>query len=226
MSFLPRPRTPWRALLPSVLLAAAGPGFAATEENQAWITESVTMQASESDLVTLDMSQRFRRDRSDDEQALFRLALDHRVADSLLLGGGIAYLEGKAEEEMRLFQQATFTSGIWMARTRLEQRFFETAFNMGDRASWRLRQRAQATVPVDRDRRWAVVGAVELFFHLNRARPADKTGLAMMRHQLGLRHAVTRVMDVQLLYMRQQSFRDRRPDAVAHVPWLTLAWKI
>ncbi|ALR20301.1 DUF2490 domain-containing protein [Sphingobium baderi] len=209
------------ALTLSPLLTAM-PAFAETNENQAWIGESVAIQASEADTVTLDMSQRFRSARSDDEQGLFRVALDHRVAQGVLVGGGIAYAEGKAEEEMRLFQQVTFSRGIWQARTRLEQRFFDTA----DRASWRLRQRVQASVPVDDDRRWTIVGAVEVFFHLNRARPSDKSGLATMRHQIGLRHAVSKAMDVQLLYMRQQSFRDHRPDAVAHVPWLTLAWKI
>ncbi|EQA98994.1 DUF2490 domain-containing protein [Sphingobium baderi] len=221
MPFFARPRMVWGVFL-SLGLPTAPPALAAREENQAWITESVAIRASETDIVTLDMSQRFRRAESDDEQALFRLALDHRVARGVLVGGGIAYVEGKAEEEMRLFQQVTLNQGIWLARTRLEQRLFDTA----DRASWRLRQRVQASVPVDRDKRWALVGAMEVFFHLNRARPSDKSGLAAMRHQIGLRHAVGKAMDVQLLYMRQQNFRDHRPDAVAHVPWLTLAWKI
>ncbi|SCW82094.1 Protein of unknown function [Sphingobium faniae] len=217
----PRPRILSDALL-ALGLMTASPAVAATEESQAWITESLTIRASDTDMVTLDMSQRFRRARSDDEQALFRVGMDHRVARGVLVGGGIAYAEGKKEEEMRLFQQVTLSEGIWLARTRLEQRFFDNA----DRASWRLRQRAQASVPVDRERRWAVVGAVELFFHLNRARASDKSGLASMRHQVGLRHAVSKAMDVQLLYMRQQNFRDHRPDAVAHMPWLTLAWKM
>ncbi|BAV65407.1 DUF2490 domain-containing protein [Sphingobium cloacae] len=221
MPSLPRPRILSDALLASGLMAAP-PAMAVTEESQAWITESLAIRASEADMVTLDMSQRFRRDRSDDEQALFRVALDHRVARGVLIGGGIAYVEGRKEEEMRLFQQVTLNKGIWLARTRLEQRFFDTA----DEASWRLRQRVQASVPVDRDGRWTVVGAMEVFFHLNRARASDKSGLAVMRHQVGLRHAVSPAMDVQLLYMRQQNFRDRRPDAVAHVPWLTLSWKI
>ncbi len=221
MPSLPRPRILSNAFLALGLLAGP-PARAATEESQAWLSESVAIAAGKADTVTLDMSQRFRRNRSDGEQGLFRVALDHRAAQGVLIGGGIAYLEGKREEEMRLFQQVTLSKGIWQARTRLEQRFFDTA----DRASWRLRQRVQASVPVDRDRRWAVVGAMEVFFHLNRARPSDKSGLAVMRHQIGLRHALSKAMDVQLLYMRQQSFRDHRPDAVTHVPWLTIAWKI
>ena len=95
-----------------------------------------------------------------------------------------------------------------------------------DRASWRLRQRVQASVPLDAAKRWTLIAATELMFHLNRARPNDKLGLAVMRNQIGLRHPIARALDAQLLYMRQQSFRDGRPDAVAHIPWLTLSWKI
>jgi hypothetical protein len=71
-----------------------------------------------------------------------------------------------------------------------------------------------------------LVAAAELFFHVNRARPSDKTGLAVMRQQIGLRQPLSKAIDAQLLYMRQQTFRDGRPDAVVHVPWLSLSWKI
>lgn len=209
-------------LLAGVLpaMAIASPAIAATQESQMWITESATIRASKADLVTIDSSQRARSDAgSGGEQFLARIAIDHRLTTLLHVGGGIAYLKSEVDQELRLFQQVTLGKGIWLARTRMEQRFFDNA----ERASWRLRQRVQASVPLDRAKRWTAIAATELFFHLNRARASDKTGLATMRHQVGLRHPINDHVDAQLLYMRQQTFRDGRPDVVSHIPWLTLS---
>ena len=203
-------------------LASAAPAAAAENETQLWLGESVTMKAGGKDVVTIDASQRFRRDSSGGGQQLARITFDHGIAGNVQIGGGFAYLHSGPEQELRLFQQVTASHGIWQSRTRLEQRFFDTA----DEASWRLRQRIQASIPLDSAKRWTLVAATELFFHLNRAKPTDKTGFAVMRQQAGLRRAIGKGLDLQLLYMRQQTFRDHRPDAVAHVPWATLAWKI
>lgn len=204
-------------------MAIASPAIAATQESQMWITETATIRASKADLVTIDSSQRARSDAgSGGEQFLARIAIDHRLTPLVQVGGGIAYLKSEVDQELRFHQQVTLSKGIWQSRTRLEQRFFDNA----DTASWRLRQRMQASVPLDKAKQWTAIVATELFFHLNRARPSDKTGLATMRHQIGLRHPVNRHMDAQLLYMRQQAFRDGRPDVVAHIPWLTLSWRI
>lgn len=210
-------------LLLAFLSLTIGPVARATEEeSQLWLGASATMKASPRDMVIIDIGHRFRRDESNGDQQLARIALDHSVAKNVQIGGGIAYFHSEPEQELRLFQQLTATHGILQNRIRLEQRFFDTA----DKASWRLRHRIQASIPLDTARRWTLIAANELFFHLNRAKPSDKTGLAVMRQQAGLRHALGKALDVQLLYMRQQGFRDDRPDAVAHVPWLTLNWKI
>lgn len=210
------------ALLAFLSLATAPTAYAAEDETQLWLGASATMKASPADLVVVDVGHRFRRDESGGEQQLARITLDHAVAKNIQVGGGIAFFHSEPEQELRLFQQLTATHGIFQSRTRMEQRFFDTA----DEASWRLRQRFQASIPLDTAKRWTLVAATELFFHLNRARPSDKTGLAVMRQQAGLRHALSKALDVQLLYMRQQGFRDDRPDAVVHVSWLTLNWKI
>lgn len=219
-------RRPRRHMLPglfTIFLAGAPlPGHSATSETQGWITTSLTAKAGETALVSMDVSQRFRSERSGDEQMLVRLGIDHRIADGVQIGGGIAYLEGAAEKELRPFQQITLSRGRWLARTRLEQRFFDNSATAG----WRLRQRVQAAMPIDAARRWTAVIAGEAMAHLNRARPGDRTGLATIRAQIGLRHAVTPKMDVQLLYMYQVQRRSGRPDATAHIPWATLAWRI
>ncbi|AEG47778.1 Protein of unknown function DUF2490 [Sphingobium chlorophenolicum L-1] len=221
---MPRLQRPRRISDAPLLIAMsiATPAAAATSETQLWTTESVAIQAGKADLITLDASQRFRSGAANGEQQTARLLIDHGIAPGVQIGGGMAYFRSGAEQEMRLFQQVTLTRGIWLSRTRIEQRFLDTA----DKAGWRLRQRMQASVPLDRAKRWTLIAATELMFHLNRARPSDKTGLAVMRNQIGLRHPIAKALDVQLLYMRQQSFREGRADAVAHIPWLTLSWKI
>ncbi|HUD93401.1 MAG TPA: DUF2490 domain-containing protein [Sphingobium sp.] len=204
-------------------MGCAPPTWAATEESQAWMTEHVTIRAGQDNIVSIDSSQRARSDgKSGGEQFLARIGIDHRLTPAVQLGGGVAYLKSEIDQEMRLYQQLTLAKGIWLSRTRIEQRFFDNA----DEASWRLRQRVQASLPIDRAKRWTLVAAGELFFHLNRARPSDKTGLAVMRHQIGVRHPIARAVDAQLLYMRQQNFRDGRPDVVSHIPWLTLSWRL
>ena len=211
-----------RAALALLFLCISPAARAAEDERQLWLGASASTKATPGDIVVIDIGHRFRRDQSGGEQQLARIMLDHAVADGVQIGGGFAFFHSGPEQELRTFQQLTFTHGIWQSRTRLEQRFFDTA----DEASWRLRQRVQASVPIDTAKRWTLVAAGELFFHLNRAKPSDKSGLAVMRQQAGLRHALSKSIDIQALYMRQQTFRDDRPDAVAHVPWLTLSWKI
>jgi hypothetical protein len=214
---------PRRLILMLFAMATSSPASAATQESQLWMTEMATIAVGKADLVTIDSSQRARSDAgSGGEQFLARIAIDHRIAPAVQLGGGMAYLKSEVDQELRFHQQVTLSKGIWLSRTRMEQRFFDNA----DTASWRLRQRVQASVPLDSAKQWTAIVATELFFHLNRARASDKTGLATMRHQIGLRHPVNRHLDAQFLYMRQQNFRDGRPDVVTHVPWLTLSWRI
>lgn len=205
-----------------LLLVPAAPAFAATHDTQFWATEMMTLKMSGTDSLTLDASQRARSDRtSGGEQTLHRLSYDHALLPKLQIGGGFAYLDAEPVKELRLHQQVVATHGIVQSRTRLEQRFFSNT----DTASWRLRQRIQLAKPLDADKDWTLMAAGEAFFHLNRARPDDATGLAVFRLQAGLRRAINRHVDVQLLYMRQQTIRDGGADAIAHVPWLTLSWR-
>lgn len=208
---------------PALLLAlmAPVPALAADDESQAWLSESVTMEVDRSTLVTLDSNQRARPAGSDGDQYQLRLSVDRQIAPSVRIGGGMLYGFSDTEREMRLHQQLTVTQGVLSSRTRIEQRFFEDAA----RAGWRLRQRVQAELPLDRDRDWSLILNGELFFHLNRPRPKDEAGLAMLRNQIGLRRRINDRLAIQLTYLRQQSLRAHRPDSVAHVPWLALNWR-
>ena len=85
-----------------------------------------------------------------------------------------------------------------------------------ERVNPRILQTALTYDPVSHDQTvpWWAASA--------RSRPYRPT----MRHQIGLRHPIAKDVDAQILYMRQQNFRDGRPDVVSYVPWLTLSWRI
>nr|WP_253343826.1 DUF2490 domain-containing protein [Sphingobium sp. OAS761] len=212
------------ALLCCVSMLALPPAaHAATEDVQAWLSESISIKASDTDTVTIDASQRARSDTSSGgEQFLQRVTWDHEIVPKVQIGGGFAYVKSEADQEMRFHQQLTVTHGPLQSRTRLEQRFFDYA----DNAVWRLRERVQLTIPLNGARTWSAVGAGEAFFNLNRARPGDRTGLATFRLQAGLRRRLSKTLDAQLLYMRQQNIRDGRPDTVNHLPWLSFNWRL
>jgi len=196
--------------------AVAFPARSETHEVQGWLTEAFTFKADKSTTVTIDLNQRARRQGSDDEQFLQRVTVEHGIAPGLRIGSGMLYAFSDTERELRPHQQITYTKGIFETRTRLEQRFFEGA----PRTGWRLRQRMQLLVPIDTGKRWNVVAAGEVMFHLNRARDNDTKGFAVLRNEIGLRHKVSKHLDVQLSYMRQQSIRENRADQIVHLPWL------
>lgn len=189
-----------------------------TQEAQGWLTEALTFKADGSTTVTIDLNQRARPQGSDDEQFLHRVTIEHRIAPGLRVGGGMLYAFSDTERELRPHQQITYAKGIFETRTRLEQRFFEHA----PRTGWRLRQRAQLLIAIDDAKRWNAVVAGEVMFHLNRARDNDSRGLAVLRSEVGVRHKVSRHLDVQLTYLRQQGIREDRADQVVHTPWLRL----
>lgn len=219
---MPQPR-PLRHALHHVLrlFAAASatiavPAQSETQEAQGWLTEAFTFRADQSTTVTIDLNQRARPEGSDDEQFLHRVTIEHRIAPGLRIGGGMLYAFSDTERELRPHQQITYGSGIFETRTRLEQRLFEHA----PRTGWRLRQRAQLLIPLNDAKRWSAVVAGEVMFHLNRARDNETKGFAVLRNEIGLRHKVSKHLDVQLSYMRQQSIRENRADQVLHLPWL------
>ncbi|MET0250321.1 MAG: DUF2490 domain-containing protein [Sphingobium sp.] len=189
-----------------------------TQEAQGWLTEAFTFRADKNTTVTIDVNQRARPEGSDDEQFLYRVTIEHRIAPGLRIGGGMLYAFSDTERELRPHQQITYGHGIFETRTRLEQRFFEHA----PRTGWRLRQRAQLLIPIDAAKRWSAVVAGEVMFHLNRARDNDTRGLAVLRSEIGVRHKVSKNLDVQLTYLRHQGIRESRADQIVHTPWLRL----
>ncbi|MGD9812309.1 MAG: DUF2490 domain-containing protein [Sphingobium sp.] len=195
---------------------------AADRDTQYWFTENLSVRVDDSTTITLDFNQRARSSLAGGDQYLDRIMVDHAVAKGVLVGVGAAYQYNDREKEIRTFQQFTLTRGALSSRSRLEQRMFES----GPDVIWRAVQRFQIAQPIGGSKQWTLIANGDLFFQLNRAKPADKLGLNQFRNQIGLKHQFTKALSAQLTYMRQQNIRDGRPDLVATAPWVTLAWKL
>ena len=203
----------------AIALGAPAPAGAATHEVQAWFNESAVAKADDNDTITVDLSQRLR---DGGDQFLQRITLDHRVARWAQLGGGFAYIDSPSQKEIRFHQQLTLNKGVWQSRTRVEQRYIDSSSD----PSWRLRERIQASIPLEKTRTWGVVASAEFFFNLYRPKAVEDTELVSMRQLIGLHYSVSKKLDAQAGYMRQQTFKDDAPDQVAHIPWITLSWKL
>lgn len=212
-------RHPYRLAIMALSLASVSPALAATSETQGWINESAVAKVDDNDSVTIDLSQRLR---PEGDQFLHRITLDHAIARGIQLGGGFAYIDSDSQKEMRFHQQLTLSHGILQSRTRVEQRFIDSSSD----PSWRLRERVQATLPLDKAHGWSLVGSAEFFFDLHKPKAVEDTELVSSRLLIGVHYALAKNLDAQVGYTLQQTFHDDKPDEMAHIPWITLNWKI
>jgi len=192
---------------------------AADEAVQTWITGGGVAQIDDNDRIGIDVSYRLR---PGNDQLLQRITLDHRIADGVQLGGGFAFVTSRVQKEMRFHQQLIVDLGLLQSRTRLEQRYIDSAAQ----PAWRLRERIQLDIPLEKQRKWFLLTSAEFFFELHRPSAVQDSELVTTRQLIGLRHVLTPRLGIQLSYMRQHSFPDDRPDEVVHVPWLAIAWRL
>lgn len=206
-------------LLPLLLIAVSTPAFAADEEAQLWLLETATVELSDSTDLQFEAVQRFRSAAFGGDQYQLRGAIDHDVGSGFVIGAGVVVQRSGTQEEVRLQQQFSYSTGPVAFRTRLEERFQE---NVGPTV-FRLRQRVQVTEGLGG--RWTGFANAEGFFTLNESRPGAQTGLTGFRTQIGVRRKLSDTVTVALAYNRQQDVRDNAPDRIGHAPLLSLAFK-
>lgn len=200
---------------------AASGARAANEEEQVWISNTLVAEASKRDTIIMSVGQRFRPPSAGGDQQVAYTVLEHSF-DKHFQMGAMGYYRSDPEQELRLYEQVTFERGPWSSRTRLEERYLSPL----DKVSWRLRQRIRFVKPIDRDEKWNAIAMTEYLFHMNAARPTDKTGLAVSRYMIGVNRALTKNLALQFIYMRQRTFRTDAPDTIAHIPWMTVRWSM
>lgn len=104
-------------------------------------------------------------------------------------------------------------------RTRFEQRWFEGA----DQVELRLRQRVQYTHPVAPG--VYALASSEWFGIIQSRRAAGTGGTEQVRSIIGVAFDVSEQLAIQPRNMLQITPRENRPDAISHVPPITLNYR-
>ncbi|NBC36314.1 DUF2490 domain-containing protein [Novosphingobium sp. FSY-8] len=205
----------------SLLLVPAAVS-AATQDTQAWFSQSLTAPIGNSNTLVVELAERARSAASDGDLYQYRIGADHTLAKGVSAGVSVVYIHSNTKTETRLMQQLDLTRGAWSSRTRLEQRMTDDSAITG----WRLRQRVEWRLLLDHAKHWTLRANAEGFFTLNRMTPSDLLGLSALRTQIGVQRRVDDHLRLQLSWLRHQNFRPARADSIANAPWLTLNYSM
>ena len=215
-------RWPMRSgLLLAALLAAWQPSKAqaADEETQFWLNGIVTGKIADRTTLTVDATQRWRREEEGSDQRTIRAMIEQQVGDEARVGGGIGVFETGGLTEIRVHQQAVFTPGRFELRTRLEERFFDGA----DQMELRLRQRVQYNQPIAKA--WRAAAGVE-WLGIMQSRNANKgASTEQWRFQTSVVHRVSDDLDVGAIYWLVIFPRGDLPSRTNHVPQAVVIWR-
>ena len=215
-------RRPMRsALLLAATLAAWQPSkaLANPEDTQFWLVGFVRGEIGEDLFLTVDTSYRWREPEFGADQQTFRVSVEKALNDDVRIGGGMSLFQTGSVGEYRPHQQFRYAKDGLDLRTRFEQRFFDGA----DQVELRVRQRVQYTQPVAP--RLEVFGSSEWFGIIQSRRENGRRGTEQVRNIVGVSYEVSDKLDIAPSYMLQITPRTGRPDAISHIPQLTLNYR-
>lgn len=186
------------------VLAGATPARAADSDLQQWTLLVLQGDLSKRWRGYFEVQPRIGGDLSHLERLLVRPAVGYRLRPnvSVWLGYGFTpLLEPEYSPEHRVFQQLLVESR-WgaadlMNRTRLEERFIDGA---GETA-YRFRHMVRLAQPLDRERKWAVVGYEELFWNLNTTPTGPESGFDQNRLYLGVSRTINPQLRAEVGYL-------------------------
>jgi Protein of unknown function (DUF2490) len=209
------------AMLLAAVIAAWQPSIAQAQDEdvQLWQIVSVTGDIAEGTRLTVDVSQRWREEARGDEQQTLRFSIDQTVAKGLRIGGGGAVFEAGSNTELRPHQQVTITKGRFEARTRLEERFFDSA----DRVELRLRQRIQYTQPLGDG--WRAAAGAEWLGLLQSRSAEEGASTEQWRAQAGIAHKVNDHVELGANYWLVEFPRGDRPNRISHIMQTVLTYR-
>ncbi|MFN3989075.1 MAG: DUF2490 domain-containing protein [Erythrobacter sp.] len=209
------------ATLLAALAAAWQPSKAQAnpEDTQLWFVGFIRGNLSDELFLTIDTSYRLRDPVFGADQQTFRVTIEQKVTDTIKLGGGVSWFQTGTIGEFRPHQQFRYAKGGLDLRTRFEQRWFEGA----DRVELRLRQRIQYIHEIAPGVK-ALVSS-EWFGVIQPRRNKRTGGTEQVRNIIGIALEVSPNLEIQPSYMLQITPRENRPDAISHVPQITLNYR-
>ncbi len=193
--------------------------MASEEDTQFWLVGFVRGNLSDEILLTIDTSYRWRDPVFGADQQTIRVTVEQFITDDVRLGGGLSFFQTGTRSEIRPHQQFRYARGGLDLRTRFEQRFFDGA----EQVELRFRQRVQYTQPVAKGVK--ALGSAEWFGIIQPRREAGTTGTEQVRGVIGVAFRLNPDLDISPSYMLQFTPRADRPDAISHVPQVTLNYR-
>lgn len=188
------------------------------EDTQFWLVGFARGKLDDDVYLTIDTSYRWRDPEFGADQQTFRVSVEKALDDELRIGGGMSLFQTGEVSEYRPHQQFRYASKGLDLRTRFEQRWFDGA----DQVELRIRQRVQYTREIAP--KLEAFGSSEWFGIIQSRRNDGRRGTEQVRNIVGLAYQVSDRLDIAPSYMLQITPRDGRPDAISHVPQLTLNW--
>jgi hypothetical protein len=208
-------------MLLAALMAAWQPSkaLANPEDTQFWLVGFVRGNLADDVYLTIDTSYRWRDPVFGADQQTFRVTMEKSLNNDVRLGGGISFFQTGTRSEIRPHQQFRYVRGGLDLRSRFEQRFFDGA----DQVELRIRQRVQYTQPVATGVK--AVSSVEWFGIIQPREQSRTGGTEQVRSIIGVAFQLNDHLDISPSYMLQVTPRVDKPDAISHVPQVTLNYK-
>lgn len=209
------------ATLLAALVAAWQPSkaHAAEEDMQFWLVGFVRGNLDDDVFLTIDTSYRWRDPVFGEDQQTVRVTVEKGINDDVRIGGGLSFFQTGSISEIRPHQQFRYARGGLDLRTRFEQRWFDGA----DQVELRIRQRAQYTHSIAE--RVKATGSVEWFGIVQPRRESGRNGTEQVRAVVSASYEVNDSIDIAPGYVIQYTPRERRRDAISHVPQVTLNYR-
>jgi hypothetical protein len=189
------------------------------EDTQLWLVGFVRGNLSDELYLTIDTSYRWRDPVFGADQQTIRVTIERSVTDDVRLGGGVSYFQTGTIGEFRPHQQFRYARGGLDLRTRFEQRWFDGA----DQVELRVRQRVQYSHEIAP--RVKALASTEWFGIIQPRRKNRTGGTEQVRAIIGFAYEINDALDIQPSYMLQITPRENRPDAISHVPQITLNYR-
>ena len=209
-------------ILATIFFSISSAASANDDSVEVWLNPSVSFDLDENTGIEIETAQRFRSANDGREDTYFaRLWVNQGVADNVTVSGALERrINDGGSDETRTIQQITTRHGPLRTRLRLEQRFGDDA----DRMGLRLRPRLGFAVPLSGDIPLTFKGDAELFLTLRSNNLGGDEGLTGLRTQIGFSYDVSDNLSLSAVYLRQQDFRDRRPDKLGHAPLIGIEY--
>lgn len=208
-------------MLLAALIAAWQPSkaYASEEDTQFWLNTLAIGRIDSDTTLTIDGTQRWRRDDRGGNQQTIRVTIEQQVDDAARIGGGVGVFETGGLTEIRVHQQAVFTLGRVEARTRLEERFFDQA----DQVELRLRQRLTYNQPLATN--WRAAAGVEWLALVQSRTAGEGAATEQWRFQATAAHRISPQLEVGALYWLVIFPRGDQPARVNHIPQAVVTYR-